>query len=229
MELPRATTEVDAELLAPLLAELAAEPCGHSWRTLLAELAGAPSAELVDQLLARAQRFRPFTLFTWVAEGQAVAIGTVAERVHATFPHEGFPVIARCFVRRPWRGRGLYPHLVRQRIAHCHERWGDQLRAVHLGAADKPVLATVRQLEPAFVHVGDETLHVAGEAWRVRDYLAPTPRFRAELPDEPILRRFLDEGAAAVTYTELHAALGERSEPALRQLFDLLDAIGVQR
>ena len=226
-----ATTEARPELLDPLLDELAAEPCGHSWRSLLAELPRGPGrvAALLDAALAH----RPFTLYTYVCGGQAIAIGTVAERVTAAFPHDGFPVIARCFVRPAWRGRGLYPYLVRHRLEVCKRAWGPRLRAVHLGAADRHVLSTIErlQVEPGFLYVGDEQLAVAGETWTVRDFLAPTPPFTAALSAVglPELDRFLAEGAEGVGFRELHAAARDRDEPALRQLLELLDAIGVAR
>lgn len=228
-----ATTSAPPELLDPLLDELVAEPCGHSWRGLLEDLGELRGAERLEALLRAARAHRPFTLYVYVCAGQAIAIGTVADRVTAAFPHDGFPVVARCYIHPAWRGRGLYPHLVRHRLGVCRARWGERLEAVHLGAADSTVLATIEGLrvEPSFVYVGDEELRVAGEPWTVKDFLAPTEGFLRKLraAGVPELDRFLSEGADAVDFATLHAAVAGRDELAVRQLVELLDAIGVVR
>lgn len=102
--------------------------------------------------------------------------------------------------------------------------------AVHLGAADRPVERTMGRddLGLRFVHVGDEELAVAGGRWRVRDYVAFTPHFRARLPGEPAdLRRFVAAGCAAVPWGTVRPQLVGARAPAVVELLDLLDTIGV--
>jgi GNAT superfamily N-acetyltransferase len=230
----RAVPDPEPAVLVPLLADLAAEDCGHSWRTWLEKLPAADDHARAARLLERERAARPTTVWAYVAEGEdgprTLAAATLSDRVGPGFPHEGFPVLARAYVRPSARGNGLYPHIVRHRLARCQARWGRRLRAVHIGASDRPVDQTLNRpdLPLRFVHVGDEALQVAGRTWRVRDYVAFTPAFIATLPPSPPeLRAFVRGGAAAVPWGTLRPLLARAVAPGPLQLRDLLDAIGV--
>lgn len=230
----RAVPDPDPASLVPLLADLAAEDCGHSWRTWLQQDRGGDDRQRAVRVLQRERAARPTTVWAYVAEGpdgpRTVGVATLSDRVHADFPHDGFPVLARAYVRPDSRGNGLYPHLVRHRLARCQARWGRRLQAVHIGAADRPVDQTVNRQDLAlrFVYVGDEGLRVAGRTWRVRDYVAFTPAFIQSLPAAPPeLRTFAREGAERVRWGDLRPLLADAIAPGPRQLRDLLDAIGV--
>ena len=64
------------------------------------------------------------------APPKPVGVAAVAERIRADFPYEGFPVMARAYVRHAYRGMGFYPGIVRQRLDYCVQEWGSRLRAV---------------------------------------------------------------------------------------------------
>jgi hypothetical protein len=242
---------------AVLLAELKEESCGHSWRGALQDVDAHDSEGLVRAVVELEASTRPTTLYTYwgqTPEGEApIAIGAVSTHVRHGFPHAGFPVVARCVIRRCYRGYGLYPHLLRHRLELCRAFWGDALQAIHIGAADPAVLATLSRQSPdevSFVCVGMEHLEVAGERFWVPDFIGATHGFRerlsAELQDsDPRIRilcqkveAFLSEGASTVSYSALCEALkgvqnghGEawwKTCHNLKSLMRLCDAIGVQ-
>ena len=229
--------------LGLLLAELREEDCGHSWRTLLVELEDTDPEALASAVLEQVERGRPTTLFTYSiknrdGESMPVAVATVSRVVASGFPYSGFPVLARCFIRASFRGMGLYPTLVHHRMECCHVHYGEGLQAFHIGAVREPVLSTLERgvgLEPEFIYVGDEILSVAGDTYRVRDFIAPMPGFRSALLDseEPLrslLSRFLEQDAVVESVAGIRDLVRREevvvSEP-VRQLVALLDAIGV--
>lgn len=230
----RAIPEPEPADLVPLLADLTDEDCGHSWRTWLHRDPAGSDTERAARLLKREHATRPTTVWAYVADGPSgprmLAVATLASRVRDDFAHDGFPVLARAYVRPGVRGNGLYQHLVRHRLTRCQARWGRRLQAVHIGAADLPVDQTVTRadLPLRFVYVGDEGLRVAGRTWRVRDYVAFTPGFVRAMPSAPPeLQAFIRDGAAAISWGELRPLIAQSPAPAPRQLRDLLDAIGV--
>jgi hypothetical protein len=242
---------------AVVLAELGAESCGHSWRGALHGVSPDQPEALVASVIKQVEATRPTTLYTYwgqSAQGESpIAVAALSSHVAHDFHCAGFPVVARCVIRRCYRGHGLYPHLLRHRLDLCRALWGSELRAIHIGAADPAVLATLsRQLTDAysFSCVGVERLEVAGERFWVPDFLAATPKFRADLARElqdsdPRIARlaiqvqaFLTQGASAVSYLTLkeavrtakqgHGAGWWASCPNLKALLGLCDAIGVQ-
>lgn len=255
-----ATTADAAAWLPPLLEELRSGDSVHSWRRHV-PASGPIGVADAARMLEREQALRPTVTFTYVAERpdghrEIVAAATVAEGVRADFPFEGFPVLARCYVRDVWRGIGLYRVILRHRYEYCVSRWGDRLRAIHLGSAEPAVwhvAMTTTELPAPFVHIGDENLEVAGEVHRVKDLLAFAPGYARQLLDEA---RELGSGADAVACRRLAADLVEAgcpaagvvalrdrvealmsasgrhlngSNPALRSLFALARAIPVVR
>lgn len=177
-----------AATLPPLLSELRDEACVHSWRRRLPP-SGPIGSDVAAQLLADEDAHRPTTTFVYVVRRrdgseQVGAAAAVSERIRADFAHDGFPVLARCYIRPEFRRRGLYRSVLRHRFDYCLKQWGDSLRAIHLGSADPTIwrVATMRpDLVPPFVHVGDEDLEVAGHSHAVRDLLAFAPRYVEQL------------------------------------------------
>ena len=239
---PTAFTEV--------LEELSEDHCGHSWRSHLDELSARSAGERTVELLMRTQQLRPTAVFVYRAiliDGSetSVALATVSDRIHRSFPHDGFPVLARCYIRAAWRDHGLYPALVRHRIALCQQHWGPRLCAMHIGSSHPSVRQALKrklgQSHP-FVHVGDELLQVSGKGYRVEDMVSFTSQYRAQLlsdlPQDNALQRdfvislcsFLDRGIESSAVAELRSLWSQidLSMPlSLLQLFDLLAALGV--
>ena len=227
------TAEVSETIIGPLLKELEGENCVHSWRTHLLKHEGRTFSERLSLLLSEENEIRPTTTFTYYgldARQQVipVAVATVADRISSRFPYDGFPVIARAYIAREFRGIGLYPFLVRHRLDHCVQEWGRRLRAVHLGSAEPTVWRTVTrgfQFSAPFLHIGRETLQVAESAHEVRDFLSLSEAYRQDLEDEvrkggewfpartpggilaERLAAFVREGASAISYGEVWASL----------------------
>jgi len=174
--------------LPALLQELRLEPCAHSWRQHLPR-SGAIDASVAEVLLDEEEEGRPTKTFVYVAKrldgsDEVVAAASVSERINANFPYDGFPVLARCYVRPNYRRRGLYEIILRHRFEYCLERWGEGLLAIHLGSGDPGVwwVATrMAAFAPPFLHIGHEDLEVAGTVHDVCDLLAFAPAYVGRL------------------------------------------------
>jgi GNAT superfamily N-acetyltransferase len=259
-----ALLDARTDLVSPVLKELRGESCVHSWHTLLAQWKGDDEASLVDALLQAAKEQRPTTVFTYAgcrSDGtfEVVGIAAVSDQIRHGFQHAGFPVIARAFLLREHRGKGLYPYMVQHRLDFCESRWGDELRAVHLGSADPAVWATVSNnahLSLPFLYIGDEDLEVVGSHHEVRDFLAFAPPYLARVRQalanlasgndseigEVVVRNcqsFLSGGADAIRYPQVREALqgvlrerdtlADADRADLQALLELCDALPVVR
>ena len=252
-----ATVSTEPGELGAVLVELREEECGHTWRTELNALGDLEPAGLATEMLRRASDRRPTTVFTYfsVIGGEREPVGTaaVSDRVTRDFPYEGFPVLARCFLRRPYRRKGLYPYLVQHRLDLCKRYWGEGLRAVHIGAADAAVLATISSgegLNTGFLYLGDELLPVSDSEFRVKDFLGPSEGFvqdllavgagrrgRAVTAFRRRLHSFVTSGAFSTQFSQLRLALARADAEqdcslaeehlSLAQLFALCEAIGL--
>jgi len=198
------TNDEIVEYLSVFMRELAEEPCTHSWRTKVLEGSETSDSDLVHRVLAEDRSRRPTRLFTYLGRRrdgtlEPVAVAAISDRVCATFEYDGFPVLARSFIRRAYRGKDLYPIVLKDRIEFCKKYWGANLKAIHLGSADERVVRTIERGVDggtSFLYVGDEWLVVAGARSIVRDYLALSADFQeALLRTASALRQGGAEGA----------------------------------
>jgi hypothetical protein len=168
-----------------LLDELCGDDCVHTWAQILLE---SPVADdPVVAVLAHEAENRPTEFVSYLgmrADGslELVAVGSVAERISHAFPFDGFPVIARCYMRRRFRGAGLYRSLLAQRVALCREIWGQQLKAIHLGTANPRVMSSATSTIAGgagarFVQVGEEDLGSGARQHRVAALFSFTQSF----------------------------------------------------
>ncbi len=259
-----ATPEPNAEQLGPILDELAHDSCVHSWQGHLALAQDKDVAHRVQALLDADRAQRPTTVFAYLGitptnEVIPVGVAAVAERIRSDFPFEGFPVIARAYICHAYRGRGLYPSLVRHRLDYCVQEWGDRLRGVHLGSADPAVWQTAARgpfFSAPFLFIGTEDLRVGDKVHRVKDFLSMTPSFLGDLNEgldkvldgfsshsealeaTALLKRFVREGDEGVSYGDLFAALEKsagagrdlrKASQAIRELLAFCDAIPLTR
>ena len=172
----------DETSLRSLLTELHAEECAHSWKNV-------PSDMGLEALNEYENAHRPTALFFYHAVGDGCArdlIGaaSVADKVSPIFPHSGFPVLARCYIRRRWRGKGLYRRILRHRLEFCKGRFGNQLTAVHIGTSDAGVMACIAKPVdewPPFTDIGRESLRMGNEVRLVRGYLLFSTGYRRAL------------------------------------------------
>jgi GNAT superfamily N-acetyltransferase len=235
------TAHERTDFLAVFLRALAREECTHSWRTMALSCSEMENSELVGHVLGADRKHRPTTVFTYVAQDTAgelvpVSVATVSDRVRADFPFNGFPVLARSFVLPEFRGCGLYPLILNDRLEYCRETWGDGLKAIHLGSADDRVVRTIEggdHVTP-FLYVGDEWLMVADNRSLVRDYLAIGKGFRGDLLEVAkalrvgstaeaelgaALRTLVTSGANGVSFSTLSSLRQQVDQEMDRDLF----------
>lgn len=175
-----------------LLDELCGDGCVHTWAETLDE--SPEASDPVMAVLAHEAEHRPTEFVSYLgmrADGslELVAVGSVAERISHAFPFDGFPVIARCYMRRRFRGAGLYRYLLAQRVALCQEIWGQQLKAIHLGTANPRVMSSATSTIAAgpggagarFVQVGEEDLGSGALQHRVAALFSFTQSFSRSL------------------------------------------------
>ncbi|HET6583297.1 MAG TPA: hypothetical protein VFG69_07615 [Nannocystaceae bacterium] len=181
---------LDTDALLLLLHELRDEDCGHSWKRH-ADTSGSITNARVEGLIAAENELRPTRFFTYyLATGvrhDVVGIGTIAECVHRGSGVTGFPVIARCYVRPAFRGRGFYRAILEHRIARCTAIHGARLRGIHLGTNHPSVARTVASVRVGpgpFVAVGRERLVLPQATTFVTDYVAFAPAFAERLHRE---------------------------------------------
>lgn len=222
-----------------LLAELRRGEGVHSWRWL-APRGGAAG------LLAAEARLRPGRVYAYYGvrrdgSRELAAAAAVADRVSRDFPHDGFPVIARAFVRPAFRGEGLYAALLEHRVRVCLRAFGAGLQAVHLGTANPRIrrAALAGAGGVRFVPIGVEALGAGRHRTQVRDFAAFAPgyarRLRAACARDPrlsrLVSRLLSRGFDPRGYDRLvrARALAAGSTPELDRLLDLFAAIPVVR
>ncbi|HEU4410819.1 MAG TPA: hypothetical protein VFS43_36540 [Polyangiaceae bacterium] len=251
-------TEVDPGACVAMLEALRAEGAAHTWRRCLPE-AGALRAADVARLIERERASRPTTFywFSAVGEGRApelFGVATVADRIRADFPFEGFPVLARSYITPGFRARGLYAYLVRYRVERCRARLGAALCGIHFGTAEPRVLRVARRSLPFPPRcLGEEIVPLPEGPRRVADFLAFEPAYAARLLGELPARRaarcpdagafvalataLLERGFDPTGYGRLRAAFGalERAAgrpleaPGWRKLLAFCDAIPLLR
>jgi hypothetical protein len=180
------TRSIYRDQFSQLLDELCGDECVHTWADTLDEL--PEGDDPVTAILASEVEHRPTEFVSYLGirtngSLELVAVASVAERISHEFPFDGFPVIARCYMRRQFRGAGLYRHLLSQRVALCHEIWTEQLKVIHLGTANPRVMssATSSISGARFVQVGEEDLGSGALQHRVAALFSFTPSFSRSL------------------------------------------------
>jgi GNAT superfamily N-acetyltransferase len=172
------STAISRQDLGRLLDSLADEDSAHSWKNFGRD--GSP-----EDLLRWENKHRPTEIFFfYLSRGedlQVVGAGAVAEHLNARFTDPGFCVLGRCYIMAKFRNRGLYRRLLQLRLEHCRARFGDALKAIHVGS-DNPRIAHViaHHNLPGwgpFLHLGEEELAIAGRSKLVNAYLLLMPDF----------------------------------------------------
>lgn len=221
------------EFLLPILDDLHTERCVHSWRRFA--LAGASPGAVADLIAWELSR-RPTVMFAYVGrcargDEQVLGVGTVSERVSPSFPFEGWPVVARCYIRGRYRGQRLYNAVLLHRHRYCQRRWGEALRATHLGSATPWVQRVVTNpavVQPPFRPVCVEALPVGDGVEQVVDYLSFEEDTASELLDlcDPAQARSrrLAEGLERLQ-TAIHSLLDGTADTDLFQVREIVRAL----
>lgn len=178
------TSSVDAADLQALMQSVRSERCAHSWRNFAYD-------GNVEHLQQWENALRPTSIFFYYCEDaesasglRLVAAATVADAIRRDFPFAGLPVLARCYIMPEFRGRGLYQQLVRHRLEFCRRRFGDGLKAIHLGTSDERIAQTITKDiagEPRFSRIGSQVVKAGEDLLVVGAFLHFTAAYRAEL------------------------------------------------
>src|SRR5437016_3142612 len=178
MEEIMVSQSIDPGNLRLLLDCLVNEDCVHSWRNF------GPDGTL-DGLLQWENTLRPTRLFFFYVERHGemtmIAAAAIAEKITRDFPYRGFCVLGRCYIMPEFRGHGFYRHILRYRLEYCKARFGDALKAVHIGSVNGRVSRVIsnHQLDgwSKFIHLGEEELRVAGHIRTVGAYMLLVPEY----------------------------------------------------
>ena len=176
--------EISAADTVKLIEGIHTEDCVHSWKNIKINA----SSSILEDLIQSENSKRPTDFFFYIAirktgERTLLAVGTVAHKISSSFSHEGFPVIARCYIVPEFRNYRLYMPILKHRFEYCHKFFGDQLRGIHLGSQNPRIHSVVKKnlFELPFSYIGDEYLSQKDSFERVFDYLWFSPQLRAEL------------------------------------------------
>ncbi|HEV3040686.1 MAG TPA: hypothetical protein VHA33_23175 [Candidatus Angelobacter sp.] len=169
---------VDPGNLKRLLGCLVNEDCVHSWRNF-------GSDGTLDALLEWENRLRPTKLFFFYIQhqGELIMIGAsaVAEKLTRDFPYPGFCVLGRCYIMPQFRSYGFYRYILSYRLDYCKERFGDELKAIHIGSVNDRISRVISSHNldgwSRFIHLGEEELHVAGQVKTVGAYMLLLPQY----------------------------------------------------
>ncbi len=157
-----------------------------------------------------------------------VAAATVADAIAHDVRISGFPVLARCYVRPPFRGTGLYRKILHHRLSSLISQSGASLKAVHMGTADERVAQTItdRSLPwNGFVRIGWEDLSIGTETVRVGGYLLFSPDYaQALLKGASDLTDPAGSTSARDVFERLLAGRWCEPEDAFSQILGILSA-----
>lgn len=222
-----ASQTVDTASLKTLLTEMQAEFCAHSWKKVPVDITP-------QDLLGWENEKRPTTIQYYYQrckiDGRPVlvAAATVADAIAHDVRISGFPVLARCYVRPPFRGTGLYRKILHHRLSSLISQSGASLKAVHMGTADERVAQTItdRSLPwNGFVRIGWEDLSIGTETVRVGGYLLFSPDYaQALLKGASDLTDPAGSTSARDVFERLLAGRWCEPEDAFSQILGILSA-----
>ncbi len=231
----RVTSEWRRPLLEPLLWQLREEKCAHQWQPALA---AAPASESFQVFKREVTGGRPSTVFTYYlsrdGRDEPVAVAMMSPRVAKDSPEDGIPVLGRAYVRPGYRGRSVYPLVLRHRLNLCWRRWGRRLLGVHIGTSSPRVETVFRASFPGrTIRLGDEDL---GDAGVVTALIGLTAEFdrQTALPvparlagEHRLLCAYLAHGADTMPVADVVPALRALAScrDAYRLLSQLIEAL----
>jgi len=176
--------EISASDTARLIEGIQSEECVHSWKNVKL----SPTNSILNELIQSENNKRPTEFFFYIAtrnngDQTLLAVGTVAHKISSSFAHDGYPVIARCYIMPEFRNYRLYMPILKHRFEFCHKFFGDRLRGIHLGSQNPRIHSVVKKnlFELPFAYIGDEYLSQKDSFERVYDYLWFSPQLRSEL------------------------------------------------
>lgn len=150
------------------------EDCIHSWKNMNFQ----NSQYFLQDLVQFENTKRPTEIFFYYGvnhQDERILVGaaTVALKISNNFKHEGFPVLARCYIKQEYRNLRLYFPILKHRFDYCKNILGNNLRGIHLGSANPRVFNVIKKnvFGIPFCYLGDEYLSLNQNDSRVHDYL----------------------------------------------------------
>ncbi len=162
-----ATNIIENKSFLELLEELRNDQdCPMCWRWIKLP----PGIEGIAHLIEHENKKRPTTILSYYGVdrfGNKTLVGTasISDKIDGPFPHEGFPIISRCFIRKAYRHQGLYSLIAGHRILLCFELWGPSLNGIHFGSSQETIEQFYSNREfkfKKFLPIGSE--YLAGSA-----------------------------------------------------------------
>ena len=173
----------DQEILE-FIKSVKSENCIHSWKDVQLGRSGG----YLEELIGFENKKRPTQIFFYYGiksstERILIAAATVALKITNDFKHEGFPVLARCYIKQDYRNLRLYFPILKHRFDYCTKVFGKKLRGIHLGSANPRVFHVIKKnmLGFPFCYLGDEYLSLGQSNNRVHDFLWLSNSFTEEL------------------------------------------------
>ncbi len=184
-------SRVEARSYAPeaeiyqLLTELQNGPAIHPWKNLSL---GNPF-DLLKKLLNFENHKRPTTIFFYYAikstgEQELIGVGAVAHRIRVDFPHDGYPVVSRCYIREKFKKFRLYFPTLSHRFEYCQKIYGNRLRGIFYSSPNPIIYNVVKRdiFGIPVLYVGDEEqIQNKNESAHIKNYMWLTPSLRHEL------------------------------------------------
>ncbi len=160
--------------------ELARCKTAHSWKPFFKETI------CCNTLIQLENQKRPTFIFSYYGNDQEyIGSATIALKINNNFQHDGFPVIARAFIREKYRNYRLYFPILLDRIQFCEQHLGDELRGIHMGSNNPRIYGlTMRKRFLDFIHIGSEILKGEKDSPIVRDFIKPYPKLITSVNNE---------------------------------------------
>jgi len=192
---------ISSEGLKALKEELAKCETAHSWKQLI----NGPLD--YEKFVNFESKKRPTKIFSYYGDGKEyIGSAAVASKINNDFPSEGFPVIARAFIKKQYRNHRLYFPTLLQRIHFCESIFKGELMGIHMGSNNPRVYEMIKRKEfLGFSHVGSEILESESEIPFVRDYFKPYPRLANSIESE--LQKYQSEFDTTAIKTQLFESL----------------------
>ncbi|MBC7743450.1 MAG: hypothetical protein H7061_14735 [Bdellovibrionaceae bacterium] len=165
---------------------LQTDDCVHSWNNI--SMTSAQGA--LEKLNNYENRIRDTQMFfyyghTYHNTVEIIAAGCIAHKISHNYKYEGYPVIARCFIRPEFRNLRLYFPILQHRFEYCISLYGKRLKGIHMGTQNPRVFNVVQnnRFGISFCYLGDEYLNQKGSNERVHDYLWFSNKLKRELSE----------------------------------------------
>jgi hypothetical protein len=250
------TNAPEAEIYQ-LLTELQDDDSIHPWKSLSLN----SPVDLYKKLLNFENHKRPTEIFFYYSVNagggqELLGVGTVARKIRHDFPHEGYPLVGRCYVREKFRNFRIYYPMLQHRFEYCQRLFGDRLRAVYFGSPNARIYNVIKRdiFGIPLLYVGDEELIQNlqnKETAYIKNYIWMTPEIRHELLTvektmagsnaafnklvytvKKLLANELTDKDFGQLKSYIHQVEGQlgwspRAIPGFRELIDTCDGIGI--